>query len=168
MTQATKLSRNSRREKIVRIWRQFGRPATAGEVAARCLALDFWSKKDRDRLISTAITNETRNAINKEVDSNEVPLALVRIGYEEAEDGTVSEVTFYVQPEFWTEGDALTWVKRRVKQLRGDYQKLKNFIENCCEIRWPEIDWWSFVPVKLEDGIQEEFREPVTTSEMTT
>jgi len=140
----------SRKQQVVDIWNGFKRPASIGEVTAECIKQGVWTKEERDGFVFRGANGFVRDVLNKE-GIDQCPLSLTRIQYEEDADGNVTEVTLYVQREFWSEGDAKEWVKRRVKQLSKDFRKVEHFIENYCKDRWPEIDWWSLVPFRLPD-----------------
>jgi hypothetical protein len=144
-------TKETKRTRILEMFYRAGEPISVGELTARCLKENIWSKEDRDRMVLRAAQSEVRGVLNS-VDSDDLPIALVRDpDIEEDEDGNVVDVKLYVQREFWTEGDARTWVIGRMKQLREDYEKLSAFINDYCMDRWPETDWWAMVPVRIDD-----------------
>lgn len=145
----TKTSKGSKKAQILEVWESMGPASSVADVLAECVRRNVWSNEERQQLAIRSMHGQVRDTLNG-VDADQVPLSLIRMSYEEDEDGQVQEVTLHVQKEFWTAEDAEFSIRRRVRQLRGDYAKLEKLIEFCAE-RWPETDWWSLVPFRVEE-----------------
>jgi hypothetical protein len=145
------MKKEQRKGKILEIWKSFQTPVSNEEVTARCIAENVWSSEERSRMVMRAARAEVRDTLNEQ-DTSRQPLALTRyIDIEEGPDGNVVSVKHYVQPEFWTEGDAETWIKDRGVQLQQDFDKVRDFIDGTCRDRWPERDWWAMVPLRSKE-----------------
>lgn len=142
----------SRRDRIIQIFHEYGEPPTVPALTAECIRQGVWTKQDRDKLLFHGAQSTVRNVLNS-TDINGLPVSLIRDVVIEETDGDKAPVRLRVQPEFWTEADARTWIRSRVRQLRQDYEKLSATIDYLSK-RFPATDWWDLVDLPWQENEQ--------------